>query len=49
MNDVMLDLETLGTRHDAMIISIGAVYFERETGLIGPGFSMNVNPFKIPF
>lgn len=26
-NHVMLDLETLGTEHDAMIISIGAVAF----------------------
>lgn len=43
MKDVMIDLETLGTRHDAMIISIGAVYFDRYTGEIGSGFSINVD------
>lgn len=44
MKDIMLDLETLGTRHDAMIISIGAVYFDRYTGEIGLAFSANINP-----
>ncbi len=44
MKDVMIDLETLGTRHDAMIISIGACYFDRTTGEIGRGFSANINP-----
>lgn len=44
MKDVMLDLETLGTRHDAMIISIGACYFNRHTGEIGRGFSANIDP-----
>lgn len=44
MKDVMLDLETLGTRHDAMIIAIGAVYFDRETGEVGRGFSAIINP-----
>lgn len=42
MKDVMLDLETLGTRHDAAIISIGAVYFDRMTGQTGEEFSINV-------
>lgn len=43
MKDVMLDLETLGTRHDALIIQIGACYFDRKTGEIGLGFSANVD------
>ncbi len=43
MRDVMLDLETLGTRYNAQIISIGAVYFDRDTGEIGRGFSTNVD------
>lgn len=44
MKDVMIDLETLGTRYDAMIISIGACYFNRDTGEIGQDFSVNINP-----
>lgn len=44
MKDVMLDLETLGTKHDAAIIQIGACYFDRKTGEIGRGFSVNVDP-----
>jgi hypothetical protein len=32
MNHVMLDLETLGTKADAVILSIGAVKFDLETG-----------------
>jgi hypothetical protein len=43
MKDVMLDLETLGTRHDALIIQIGACYFDRNTGEIGLGFSANTD------
>jgi DNA polymerase III epsilon subunit-like protein len=46
MKDVMLDLETLGTRHDAMIIQIGACYFDRNTGEIGDIFAVNINPGK---
>jgi len=42
MKDVMLDLETLGTRSTSAIIQIGACYFDRDTGEIGQTFSMNV-------
>lgn len=42
MEDVMLDLETFGTRHDAMIVQIGACYFDRETGKIGDTFKGNI-------
>lgn len=44
MKDVMLDLETLGTRHDAMIVQIGACYFDRITGDIGATFSVDIDP-----
>jgi len=37
-NDVMLDLETLGTRPGDAVISIGAVFFDRETKSTGIGF-----------
>lgn len=43
MKDVMIDLETLGTRYDAQIIQIGACYFDRNTGEIGLGFSANID------
>ena len=34
MKDVMVDLETLATSADAVILSIGAVRFDLETGEI---------------
>lgn len=40
MNDLMIDYETLGTGPDAMVISLGAVYFDIEKGTIGPTFYM---------
>ncbi len=44
MKDVMIDLETLGTRHDAMIIQVGACYFDRMTGEIGREFKATIEP-----
>ena len=38
MQDLMIDLETFSTRNDAAIVSIGAVFFNRETGEMGPTF-----------
>jgi len=35
MNDIMIDIESGGTRPDANIFSIGAVLFDRSTGEIG--------------
>lgn len=35
MNNVMLDIETLGTGKNAVIISIGAVFFNPATGELG--------------
>ena len=45
MLDIMIDLETLGTRPDAAIIQIGAVLFEPKSGgrvLNGNGFNRHV-------
>lgn len=42
MHDLMLDLETLSTRNDAAILSIGACLFDIETGDIGPTFSRHI-------
>lgn len=44
MNHIMLDLETLGKRSDACIVSIGAAQFDINTGDIGETFYCNVNP-----
>lgn len=38
MNNIMLDIETMGTSTNAAIISIGACYFDPETGEIGGTF-----------
>lgn len=38
MNHIMLDEETMGTRPDAPIMSIGACYFDPFTGEIGDTF-----------
>lgn len=35
MRDVMIDLETLGTKPGAVILSIGAVAFDPDTGRVG--------------
>ncbi|MDP5205853.1 3'-5' exoribonuclease [Alishewanella sp. SMS9] len=38
MNNVMIDIETLSTRKTAAVISLGAVFFDIETGAIGSSF-----------
>ena len=43
MNDLMIDLETLGTRPGSIVASIGAVEFDAETGMIGGLFSANID------
>jgi len=43
MNHLMVDLETMGNKPNAPIISIGAVFFEPSTGEIGPEFSASVS------
>ncbi len=38
MNNLMLDLEAMGTNTNAPIVAIGAVFFEPSTGELGPEF-----------
>lgn len=40
--DISLDIETLSTRFDAAIVSIGAQTFDRDTGKMGPTFYQEV-------
>lgn len=40
MNHLMIDLEAIGTRSTAPLVSIGAVFFEPSTGEIGPEFEV---------
>jgi oligoribonuclease (3'-5' exoribonuclease) len=44
MKHIMIDLETMGTRHDAPILSIGAVAFDPDTGALGATFEANIDP-----
>lgn len=38
MNDLMIDIETLGKGTDAVVVSIGAVFFDIANGHLGPEF-----------
>ncbi|MEB2420279.1 3'-5' exonuclease [Citrobacter sp. R-1.5.2] len=38
MNHLMIDLETMGNKPNAPIVSIGAVFFDPSTGELGPEF-----------
>lgn len=38
MQDISIDLETLGTRYDAPVLAIGAALFDRDSGKIGATF-----------
>lgn len=50
MKDIMIDIETLGVRSSAMILQIGACYFDRNTGEIGDTFLVNIKtPGHMPF
>lgn len=42
MLDVMVDAETWGTRPGAMLRSLGAVFFDPETGQLGDEFYCNI-------
>ena len=42
MNDIMLDIETLGTGNNSIVIQIGAVYFNRDAGELGKELSVNI-------
>lgn len=43
MNDVMLDLETLGNGKDKCVCQIGAIFFDNSTGELGNRFKVNVD------
>jgi hypothetical protein len=43
MKDLMLDLETWGNSKDSVIVQIGACYFDRYTGEIGPKVCYNID------
>lgn len=43
MHDVMLDLETLGVQPGCVVLSIGAVFFDFEKGLLGQEFYRNID------
>ncbi|QHA89794.1 3'-5' exonuclease [Serratia rhizosphaerae] len=43
MNDLMIDLETMGNKPNAPIVAIGAVFFVPETGVLGPQFYTTIN------
>ncbi|ENJ9410025.1 3'-5' exoribonuclease, partial [Escherichia coli] len=40
---LMIDLETMGTGPDAQIASIGAVFFDPQTGEMGPEFNKTID------
>ena len=44
MNEVMVDLETLGNGPNSVIIAIGAVKFDLSSGKLGEEFHMLVDP-----
>jgi len=43
MKDIMIDLETMGTTPNSVIVQIGACYFDRISGKTGCEFLMNVS------
>lgn len=43
MNNVMLDLETMGKGHHAAIVTIGAVFFDPMTGELGAEFEAHID------
>ncbi|ENC4525233.1 3'-5' exoribonuclease, partial [Escherichia coli] len=40
---MMIDLETMGKNPDAPLISIGAIFFDPQTGDMGPEFSKTID------
>lgn len=43
MNNIMIDIETLGSGYDAFILSIGAISFDIETGETHKAYHININ------
>lgn len=42
MQDLMIDIETMGNSHNAVMIQLAGVFFDRETGKTGREFCENV-------
>jgi len=47
-DDLMIDLETLGTSGTPAIAQIGACYFDRDTGAIYKSFKVNIDMETMP-
>jgi exodeoxyribonuclease VIII len=43
MKSVMLDFETFGTSPDAVVVQVGACYFDKYTGKLGLAFKRNID------
>lgn len=43
MNHFMLDIETLGTNNNALVVSISAVQFDMSSNEIGDKFEIGLN------
>lgn len=43
MKDLMIDIETLSSSNDAVMIQLAGVYFDRNTGQYGSEFCMNID------
>jgi exodeoxyribonuclease VIII len=43
MHNLMLDIETLGTGPEAIVTSIGAVFFDPHSGQVGAEFYRELN------
>lgn len=44
MNNIMIDIETLGRIPDGAIVQIAAIKFDPMTGFLGESFSVNIDP-----
>lgn len=42
MKDLMIDIETMGNTHNAVMIQLAGVFFDRETGETGREFCENI-------
>ncbi len=53
MNNLMVDLETMGKKPNAPVVSIGAVFFDPQSGEIGlssiPPLALKAQWNKVPF
>lgn len=43
MRHLMIDIETLGVEHDAIMIQLAGVFFDPETGVMGEEFCQNID------